>query len=47
MDANDDFYGTETHLNCFLMHTIFEQTKPKPATVQSEKDFVELQKWSN
>ena len=34
MDANDDFYGKEAHLNCFQMHTIFEQTKPKLAIVQ-------------
>ena len=37
MDANDDFYGKEAHLNCFQMHTNFEQTKPKPATVYTEK----------
>ena len=25
IDANDDFYGKEVKLNCFYMHTIFEQ----------------------
>ena len=33
MVANDDFYGKKTHLNCFQMHTNFEQTKPKPVSL--------------
>ena len=32
MGANDDIHNVKrTHLNCFQMHTIFEQIYPKPA----------------
>ena len=31
MDANDDFSSKQTHLNCFKIHTNFEQAKLKPA----------------
>ena len=33
MDTNDDFYGKELNLNCFYMHTNFEQKYPKTAIV--------------
>ena len=33
MDANDRFDGKPTNLNCFYMHTIFEQKYLKPAIV--------------
>ena len=35
MDTNDDFYGKELNLNCFYMHTNFEQKYPKTAIVGS------------
>ena len=34
MDTNDDFYSKELNLNCFYMHTNFEQKYPKTAIVQ-------------
>ena len=33
MATNDDFYGKELNLNCFYMHTNFEQKYPKTAVV--------------
>ena len=33
MDANDGFDGKPTNLNCFYIHTIFEQKYLKPAIV--------------
>ena len=33
MDSNDDFYGKELNLNCFYMHTNFEQKCPETAIV--------------
>ena len=33
MDTNDDFYGKELNLNCFYMHTNFEQKYPITAIV--------------
>ena len=33
MDTNDDFYGKELNLNCFYMHTNFEQKYSKTAIV--------------
>ena len=33
MDTNDDFYGKELNLNCFYMHTNFEQKYPEMVTV--------------
>ena len=33
MDTNDDLYGKELNLNCFYMHTNFEQKYPKTAIV--------------
>ena len=33
MDANDSFDGKPTNVNCFYMHTIFEQKYLKPAIV--------------
>ena len=35
MDTNDDFYGKELNLNCFYMHSNFEQKYPKTAIVHS------------
>ena len=37
MDTNDDFYGKELNLNCFYMHTNFEQKYPKTAIVTQDK----------
>ena len=34
MDAKDGFDGKPTNLNCFYMHTIFEQEYLKPAIVR-------------
>ena len=31
MDANDDFNGNATHLNCLYIHTIFRQKYTKLA----------------
>ena len=40
MGANDDIHNVKrTHLNCFQMHTIFEQIGPKPATYSETPDF--------
>ena len=36
MDTNDDFYGKELNLNCFYMHTNFEQKDPKTAIVKGQ-----------
>ena len=36
MDTNDDFYGKEPNLNCFYMHTNFEQKYPKMAIVYTQ-----------
>ena len=40
MDTNDDFYGKELNLNCFYMHTNFEQKYPKTAIVRKEDYFL-------
>ena len=42
MDTNDDFYGKELNLNCFYMHTNFEQKYPKTAIVNG-RDQVALE----
>ena len=36
MESNDDFYGKELNLNCFYMHTNFEQKYPKTAVVKGK-----------
>ena len=38
MDTNDDFYGKELNLNCFYIHTNFEQKYPKTAIVSRTSD---------
>ena len=41
MDTNDDFYGKELNLNCFYMHTNFEQKYPKTAIVITQHKVLE------